>query len=73
MQRKDRIRRYLDAGLDIALAEPLEIDRLAMALDQEDGAGNLASRSLIIEELVDAREFFLRQRRSRPRAEIGGR
>jgi hypothetical protein len=58
MQRKDRIRRHLDIGIDIALAEPLEIDRLAMPLDQEDGAGNLAGLRLIIEEVVDARELF---------------
>ena len=62
----------VDTGVDIALAEPLEIDRLAMPLDQQDGAGNFSGRRLFGEEVVDAREFFRRQRRARPRAEIGG-
>ena len=33
-----------DPGIDIALAEAFEIDRLAVALDQDDGAGNLGLR-----------------------------
>ena len=50
----------VDAGVDVALAEALEIDRLAVTLDQDDGAGNFAGRDLLIEELVDAGEFFHR-------------
>ena len=70
MQRKDRIRRHVDAGIDVALAEPFEIDRLAVALDQDDGAGNLPLRDLVVEKIVDPRKLFQRQRRVRRRAEL---
>ena len=69
MQREDRIRRHVDPGIDVALAEPLEIDRLAVALDQDDGARNFPLRDLIVEKLVDPRKLLHRQRSVRRRAE----
>ena len=59
--------------LDVALAEALEIDRLAVALDQNDGAGNRfrrRSRPLMKSSIRES--FSERQRRVRRRAEIGG-
>ena len=70
MQRKDRIRRHVDAGIDVALAEPFEIDRFAAALDQDHGARNFTLCDLIVEKIVDPRELFHRQRRIRPRAQL---
>ena len=34
------------------------IDRLAVLLDQQDGAGNLAGRDLVAEIIADAFEFL---------------
>jgi len=73
VQRKDRIRRHVDAGIDVALAEPFEIDRLAVALDQDDGARNFALCDLIVEKFVDPRKLLQRQRRVRRRPEGGSR
>ena len=39
-------------------AEDLVIDRLAMLLDQDVGAGNLAGRDLVLEELGDFRQLL---------------
>ena len=39
--------------IGIALAEPFEIDRLAVALDQDDGARNFPLCDLVVEKLVD--------------------
>ncbi len=64
--------RHLDAGVDVALAEAFEIDRLAMTLDQDDGAGNLSGGDLVVDEIVDFGKLFERQFRVRRRAEFGG-
>ena len=69
MQRKDRIRCHVDTGIDIALAEPFEIDRLAVALDQDDGARNFPLRDLIVEKIVDPRKLVDRQHSVRRWAE----
>ena len=58
MDRKDRIRRHRRAGIDIALAEAFEIDRLAMLLDQHDRAGNPPRFDFAVDETVDRSKFF---------------
>ena len=75
MNREDAVRCHRHAGVDITLAEALEIYRLAVALDQNDGAGNLAGGDLVIEEGVEALELLGRQLgpRRRPERNRGGR
>jgi hypothetical protein len=72
MNRKDGVRRHWRAGLDVALAEVLQIDRLAVALDQDDGARNPPRRDFAIEETLDRRQFRNRELGPRRRPEIGG-
>src|SRR6185436_2896108 len=71
VHRKNRIRRHVDSGIGIALAKPLEIDRPAVALDQDDGARNFSLCDLVVEEFVDPRKLLQRQRRIRRRAKGG--
>ena len=44
-------------GRDVAHAEIFEIDRMAVLLDQEDGAGDFAGRDLVADIVADALEF----------------
>ena len=53
MDREDRVRRHRRSLLDVPLAEGLEIDLLAVTLDQNDGAGNLAGGDFTIDEIVN--------------------
>ena len=75
---EDRVRRHRQAGREVADAETLEIDRLAVLLDQQDRAGNLAGRDFVANVIADpiegrARESWrVRRFRARlaPRAAI---
>src|SRR5260370_14860410 len=53
MDREDGVRRHRRSLLDVALDEAFEIDRLAVVLDQHDGAGNSAGGNFAIEKHVD--------------------
>ena len=46
---ENRVRRHRLAGRRVPHAEALEIDRLAVLLDQQDGAGNLAGGDFVAE------------------------
>ena len=50
---KMRVRRHRRPRFDVALAEAFEIDRLAVVLDQNDGAGNFAGGNFAIEKIID--------------------
>jgi hypothetical protein len=47
------IRRHRRCLRDVTLAEAFEIDRLAVALDQNDGAGNSAGSNFAVEKIID--------------------
>src|SRR6202167_6503111 len=46
---------------DVAHAEIFEIDGMAVLLDQQDGAGDLAGHNLVAEIVADARQFGRRK------------
>ena len=48
-------------GRDVAHAEFLEIDGMAVLLDQQDRAGNLAGRDLVADVVADALQFRARE------------
>ena len=73
MDREDRIRRHRRSFLDVALAEAFEKYRLAVVLDQNDGAGNVAGSDLAIDKIIDGRKLFPRQHRVWRRPKRGGR
>ncbi len=58
MNRKDRILRHRRSRIRIALAEALEIDRLAVTLDQDDGAWNSPCRDFAVDEILDRGKLF---------------
>jgi hypothetical protein len=58
MQTEDGVIGHRQPGCDIAHAEELVIDRLAMLLDQQNRARNLAVRNLVAEILADALQFL---------------
>jgi hypothetical protein len=47
----------------LAFAEAFEIDRLAVALDQHDGARDLARRNLAVDEILQRRHLVQSQLR----------
>ena len=51
-------------GHHVLHAEGFVIDRLAVLLDQDDRAGDLAGRDLILEELADLGELVLVEMRA---------
>ena len=51
-------------GDDVLHAEGFVIDRLAVLLDQDDGAGDLAGRDLVLEELADLGKLVLVEMRA---------
>ena len=53
MDREDGVRRHRRSLRDVTLAEAFEIDRLAVALDQNDGAGNSAGSNFAVEKIID--------------------
>jgi hypothetical protein len=62
-QREHRVQAHRRLGRDVAIAEGLQIDRLAVLLDQDDRAGNATARDLGVEELGNAFEFSRRRGR----------
>ena len=50
---ENRVRRHRLSGRGIPHAETFEIDRLAVLLDQEDRAGNLAGRDFVANVVAD--------------------
>ncbi len=63
-QAEDRVIGHRQPGRDVAHAEEFVIDRLAVLLDQQDRAGNLALRDLVAEVIADALEFLLVEMRA---------
>jgi hypothetical protein len=63
-QAEDGLVRDRHLGHHILHAEGFVIDRLAMLLDQDVGAGDLAGRHLVLEELGDFRKLVLIEMRS---------
>ena len=59
------------AGVGVAHAEGFEIDLLAVLLDQHHRTGNFAGGDFVIEEIVDARQFFRRENRRFQRSRAG--
>ena len=57
MKCEQGVRRHGLPGGDVADAEPPEIDRHPVLLDQHHGAGKLAGRDLAFEEFGQALEF----------------
>ena len=53
-------------GGDVAQAKTLEINRVAVLLDQNDGAGNLALSDLVAEIIADPRQLLRREVRRNP-------
>src|SRR4030081_2318104 len=53
MDRKDGVRRHRRSLLDVTLAEAFEINRLAVVLDQNDGAWDSSRGNFVIEKIVD--------------------
>jgi len=72
MNREDGTRRHRRCSLYIALAEALQIDGLAVALDQDDGARYPSCRDFAIDETLDRRQFRNRELSPRRRPEVGG-
>ena len=62
---ENRIRRHRPPGLGVQRAEAFEIDRLAVLLDQQDRAGNLARRDFVANGGADPVEGRARERRRR--------
>ena len=58
---KDRVRAHGQFRRDVAAAEILEIDRLAVLLEQQDRAGKRAGRDLVPDVVGDFRQALGRQ------------
>jgi hypothetical protein len=56
MKPEDRVRAHRHFGRDVADAEILRIDRLAVLLDQKDHAGDIAGRDFVADIVTDAIE-----------------
>ncbi len=74
MDREDGVCRQRRSRFSVTLAEALEINRPAVVLDQNDGAGN-SGGDFAIEEIIDGGELFARKLgvRRRPKLGSGGR
>ena len=67
-----RLRDFRRVGKAEALAPHFaddEVGELAVALDEDAGAGNAARGDLAIDEIVDGRKLLDRQHRPRPRSQ----
>jgi hypothetical protein len=75
VNREDGVGRHRRSRLGVTLAEAFEVHRPAVALNQDDRAGNSIGRDFAIDEILNRRELVDRKgsSRRRPKRDGGGR